>query len=66
MSASESGETLEVLRSCRDHWKTSFMHERENVIRLRNALHQQHAIHYEQRSGQCECADCELVRRHVR
>lgn len=39
---------------CRDHWKTSYQHERANVIRLRHELWMSH-------SHDCKCRDCQLV-----
>lgn len=43
---------------CRDHWKTSFDHERASVIRLRKALYDAHqAI-----AAPCDCSDCRMVR----
>lgn len=48
---------LQAAETCRDHWKTSFEHERENVIRLRQIVYKFHA-------DSCVCEDCELVRQH--
>ena len=44
---------LKIMTTCRDHWKTSFEHERENVIRLRELLKIQHG-------EDCQCRDCSL------
>ena len=49
------------LTSCRDHWKTSFDHERENVIRLRRALYEAHNS-IDPAVKPCRCMDCNLVR----
>lgn len=49
--------TMQALTTCRDHWKTSFDHERENVIRLRGIVYDFHA-------DDCICPDCQLVRQH--
>lgn len=46
---------VQALTTCRDHWKTSFEHERENVIRLRKMLYKFHVY-------DCICEDCQLVR----
>jgi hypothetical protein len=46
--------TLETLRSCRDHWKVSFEHERANVVRLRQIVYKLHP-------HDCICRDCALV-----
>jgi hypothetical protein len=43
------------IQDCRDHWKTSFEHERENVIRLRLLV-------YEAHGKDCMCTDCLLAR----
>lgn len=50
-------ESVKALRSCRDHWKTSFEHERENVIRLRRMIYEFHSD-----VPNCSCPDCKLVR----
>lgn len=47
---------LDTLTGCRDHWKISFDHERENVIRLRGLLRELHG-------EACKCPDCALVTR---
>lgn len=49
---------VDVLISCRDHWKTSFEHERANVIRLREIVYKFHA-------DDCICEDCQLVDQHL-
>jgi len=56
-SGNQDSETLETLRSCRDHWKTSFEHERENVIRLRRLVWISHG-------PACACRDCDLHNQH--
>lgn len=48
---------FQTLQTCRDHWKTSFDHERENVIRLRKLVQQLHAIG----TPDCKCRDCNLA-----
>lgn len=53
--ATPSEESVETLRSCRDHWKAAFEHEREKVIQLSNQIHA--AIH----GNKCICTICELV-----
>lgn len=53
--------TLEALTGCRDHWKTSFEHERANVIRLRSLLARAHRIMSEG-GRQCDCRDCFMFR----
>jgi hypothetical protein len=58
-------DAIDVVESCRDHWKTSFEHERENVIRLRRLLAGHHAAKYYRNGGQCVCDDCALVRAHA-
>lgn len=60
-------ETLAVLRSCRDHWKTSFEHERATVVAVRKKLEKAHRwmagrMKLTTRDGKCGCRDCRLVR----
>lgn len=58
-------EEIKALTVCRDHWKTSFEHERANVIRLREklaALHTQLAWY--SGNDECTCEDCKIVREH--
>jgi hypothetical protein len=57
MCICDEQETIETLRSCRDHWKTSWQHERENVIRLRELVYKFHG-------DDCVCDDCNLVKQH--
>lgn len=54
-------ETIQALTTCRDHWKTSFEHERANVIRLRGIVAKLHDSLY---MFDCLCEDCQLVRQH--
>lgn len=53
----DAEETIETLRGCRDHWKASWEHERENVIRLRKIINVVHG-------SACVCEDCEMVKQH--
>jgi hypothetical protein len=54
----ENSKTISELETCRDHWRVSFGHERENVIRLRGEVYNLHnSLRYK-----CECPDCLLVR----
>lgn len=56
-----------TLTTCRDHWKTSFEHERANVLRLRQEIyefHEDQAMTNKPGYGQCDCHDCRLVRQH--
>lgn len=46
---------FQSLTTCRDHWKTSFEHERANVIRLRSLLAAAHG-------AACQCSDCHITR----
>ncbi len=48
---------FKILETCRNHWRISFQHERENVIRLRKLLSILHG-------SACACDDCQLVRRY--
>lgn len=48
-------EQFRSLEVCRDHWKTSFDHERANVIRLRGLLMEIHGT-------ACICVDCQTTR----
>lgn len=52
---------IQSLTTCRDHWKTSFEHERENVIRLRSLLARAHQSMSEG-GRQCDCRDCHIFR----
>lgn len=55
-------EVIQALTTCRDHWKTSFEHERENVIRLRGLVAR---LHSRQLGGtKCVCHECEIFHQH--
>lgn len=49
-------EEIAILKSCRDHWKIAWEHERENVIRLRRLLAEFYHL------PNCACYDCQCVR----
>lgn len=59
-------ETIQALTTCRDHWKTSFEHERANVIRLQRLLARAHEdqLRRYRSPGECICEDCQIVRQH--
>lgn len=57
-------EQVAALTGCRDHWKISFEHERENVVRLRGLLFEEHDLYMRERGKVCDCPDCQLVRAH--
>lgn len=52
---------FEALLTCRDHWKVSFEHERENVKRLRRLVYDAHNSD-DPAVKPCHCYDCNLTR----